>query len=349
MARALVTGANGHIGANLVRLLLEAGYEVVPFVRESSDLRGLEGLDLDYFYGDVLEARSLEEAAEGCQLVFHLAAVYKTRAKDVAEVMRPAVDGTRNALAAAAKAGVERFVHTSSVAAVGYSRHPDEPRDESNWYDEKALPYNDAKVESERQAYRLADEHGVDMVVVCPGWVLGPYDYRVTPSSRYVQQLLNGKGMTGKGGFSLINVKDVARGHLLAAEKGTKGERYILTGESLLGRELGEMIGDICGKRPPHIALPRWLSLFSVSLMEWGARLIGREPAVTRAEAVLGVDRYQVYDTSKAFEELGLRADAARAVLEEAASWLAFLGALKEPVAKRILERYPADPSWPAP
>jgi dihydroflavonol-4-reductase len=239
------------------------------------------------------------------------------------------------------------MVHTSSVAAIGYTRSKDKPFGEHDWFETgPRLPYNRAKVESERLLNQLAKDYTTETVVVCPAMVLGALDYRVTPSNHYIQDLLNRDGITGRGGFNLVDVDDVARGHLLAADKGRAGGRYVLGGEHVEGRQLGRLIGEITGKAPIHISAPRWMSLAVAGLIEGGARLLGNEPPVTLMEARIHADRFSVYDESASRQELGYVAQPARITLERTASWLAHIGALNESVAKTVLERFPPDPSW---
>lgn len=196
MNRILVTGANGHIGAKIVRSLLKHGYEVVPFVRTTSDLRGLAPLNLTYAYGDVMDESSLLAAAEGCEAIIHTAAVYRYWAKDPEEIMKPALDGTRNMFNAAKKVGVKRIIYTSSVWAVGLSTAPDMLRTTKDWNTDSQNPYEVAKTQSEQVAWQMADEFGIPMIAICPNGVLGPYDFRPTPSTVGFRDLVNGTQVT---------------------------------------------------------------------------------------------------------------------------------------------------------
>ena len=152
MARVLVTGANGHIGCNVVRTLQGAGHEPVAFVRASADTRGLDGLELELARGDVRDRAAVRRAMRGCQFVINLAALFETRGYTAEEIMRPAVEGVTNVLESAAELGLERVVHASSVVAVGYGWSPHEIRTGRDWNDENLLPYHAAKTQSERRA-----------------------------------------------------------------------------------------------------------------------------------------------------------------------------------------------------
>ena len=185
-------------------------------VRESSDLRGLEGVDVERKHGDILDAESVRAAARGAQSVFNVAAVYATSGHSVEEIMRPAVEGTENVLRAAAAEGVERVVQTSTTGAIGFSHSPEIVLNETHWNDDPQMTYFVAKTKSERLAWQIADELDIDMVTVNPTGILGQYDYRITPSTSLVRGFLEGSSMSVQGGVNIVDVRDVARGHLLA-------------------------------------------------------------------------------------------------------------------------------------
>ncbi len=351
MTRALVTGANGHVGAHLVRELLANDYQVVAFVRETSDLRGLDGLDVELRYGDVMNRDTLVAGAEGCDVMFHTAAVYKTWAKDPQDVMEPAVAGSRNAIAAAVTHGIRRVVYTSSIVAIGYTRSPDELRSETDWNDDAANVYFRAKTDSEREARRLAEADGIELVSVCPAVVLGAHDYRVTPSTRIVRDLIDRTGFTFKGGLNIVSAADVARVHRLAAEQGAIGGRYIAAGANLHMRELGALVTELTGIRTKHAPFPRWFQFVVGFFMELGAKLTGKPPMGTRDLVRDAVERYGFFDIS-ATRALGFEPEPVEDTLRETVSWLLHIGALKPKVAAKLRERFPASPAWkqlPAP
>jgi dihydroflavonol-4-reductase len=344
--RVLVTGANGHIGSSVVRQLPEDGYRPVAFVRKGANLRGLDGLDLERVEGDILDAASVREAVRGCRYVLHLAAVNRTRVTNPNEVMKPAVEGSENVLRAAADAGVGRVVATSSVAAIGVSATPDELRDESHWNDERNPPYAWAKTVAERRSRELAEELDVDLLTINPGFALGPYDYRLTPTSRYPADLLDGTGQTGIGGFGYVDVRDVALAHVRALTRGTPGERYIVSGANATLEQLGETLSEMTGIGVTHLPVPRWAALPIVAVLAGFSRLAGRTPAATVAEARSVVDRYAFYDGSKAADAFDLRYADLREMLDQTIRWLVFIGALRPRTMRRLGGRFPPDERW---
>ena len=212
-SRILVTGANGHLGANTVRALLQKNYQVNAFVRNNSDLRSLVGLPVTYFFGDITDGEALTTAATGCDAIIHHAAVYKVWAKTPAEVMEPALEGTKNIFNAAAKAGIKRLVYTSSTYAIGTAKNPNLLLTEEDWNDQDNLPYGIAKTKSEQIAWELSEKFNVPMIVLCPAAIYGRYDYKVTPSHRLLVDVCRGLGMTVKGVLSFVDARDAGELH----------------------------------------------------------------------------------------------------------------------------------------
>lgn len=322
MTRALVTGASGHLGANLVRELMEQGWDVVPLVRVTSRLAGLDGLDVRVRFGDVLDRASLDEAMRGCEVVFHAAAVHRLWARDAdAEILTPALRGTRNVIEAAAAAGVRRVVHTSSCNTVGFSPDPTELYDEHHDADDPQLPYIQAKVQSEALALRLGRELELEVVVLNPTGILGPHDHRITPTTALVRDVLRG-GPILPGSQNLVHVRDVARAHVLAATRGEPGERYLIGGENVGHEALSRHVFELTGRRPRLLRGPRWLFLLAGWLMEAAARRRGGQPALTTALVRDAWGRSAVFDLRKAQEGLGFAGRGAREVLEDTLRWL---------------------------
>jgi len=318
MTRALVTGANGHIGSNLVRELIEHRYEVVAFVRDGADLRGLDKLPVTLVRGDVLDAAAVRRAAEGCTYIFHLAAPYVLWAPDDAAIVDPAVRGTENVLRAAKDAGVERVVLTGSCNAVGFSRG--EPLDETAWREHATSPYMRAKLEQERHARALADELGVDVVTVLPTAVLGPHDYRKTPTTGPFVDALRGKGPVPFP-MNVVDVRDVARGHRLAAERGTRGERYLLGGDNVDVPTLADMIEKATGKKPAQGLPPAWVLRTVAAVSEMVAKVSGKPPMITRAILDDANGGSPVFVIDKARRELGYEPRRAADVVEATTAW----------------------------
>lgn len=320
MKRALVTGANGHIGANLVRDLLEHGWEVTAFVRPTSDLRGLEGVATRRVEGDVLDAASVEAGMTGCTHVFHAGAPYQVWARDPETIVRPAVVGTENVLRAAKKLGVERVVVTSSCNAVGFTR--DAPLDERTWNDGSTSPYMVAKREQEKRAWALAKELDLDVVTVLPTTVLGPLDYRKTPTTGPFVDILAGRAPVPFPA-NLIDVRDVARGHVLAMERGRRGERYLLGGDNVEMKAMATIVEKLTGKRPGEGLPPLWVLRTVAAVAEGFASISGKAPPITRAILDDAAGRSPLFDCRKAREELGLSPRDAEAVVAATFAWAA--------------------------
>lgn len=323
MKRALVTGASGHIGANLVRDLLQHGWKVNALVRPTSDTRGIDGTAADIKQGDVLDEASVLAAMEGCEVVFHAGAPYVVWAKDPETIVRPAVVGTENVLRAAKKRGVARVVVTSSCNAVGFSR---EGRlDERSWNTRTSSPYVRAKNEQERRADALAKEFGLDIVKVLPTAVLGPLDYRKTPTTAPFVDALAGKGPVPFP-MNLIDVRDVARGHVLAAERGVRGERYLLGGDNVDVPTLASLIEKHTGKRPAEGLPPAWVLRTVATLAEAFAAISGKAPPITRALLDDADGGAPLFDCAKARDDLGLAPRGAEEVVTSSLAWAVEMG-----------------------
>lgn len=345
MAKVMVTGASGHIGSNVVRSLLAEGHRVVALVRPTSDRAGLEGLEVELATGDVLDRQSLAAAARGAEHVIHCAANFAIWAPDPAQIVAPAVDGTRNVIEIAAEAGVRRVVATSSSAAVGGSPSADQVRTEADWFEDPTVPYYRAKVEAERVAHEVGRDVGVEVVTLCPSLVLGPHDHRCTPSMKPILDIANGRGPTVDGGCGVVSVRDVARAHVLALTRGNAGERYLVSGDNCTLVELGRMVESLTGTHAKHLALPRWAFLTVAALMEAGAALTGRAPAMTRAAVRDVLGKFAWYDATKARTVLGLSPMPAEAVVRETVEWFLEKGWLDAKVAERTRERLAALPA----
>jgi dihydroflavonol-4-reductase len=317
----LVTGANGHIGSRVVKQLLEKGRKVRALVRKSSDLSGLKGLDVELVYGDVLDAAAWDSALEGVQRVFHTAAVFNTRLNDESEMQRSNVDGTAQMLAALQRHPVERLVYTSSVAAIGYTRDPKVVLDEATWNTDPIDVYTATKTDSEKLVHE-AVKQGLPAVIVNPCTVLGPGDYKPTPSNAFVLLALQkGTPVTFNSGHTYVDVDDVAMGHLLAEEKGRRGERYVLGGTQASNDVLLAELARRRGGRPPLIKLGH----AAVEVLGWGvelkAKLLHQKPLFTRKKAHKLIDYYGYFSHAKAATELGYAPRPLDQVLDRAEAW----------------------------
>jgi len=339
MARVLVTGANGHLGANLVRAGVARGDEVRALVRPGSDTRGLRGVGATVVKGNVLDEASLLSAMEGCATVLHAAAVYRNWAADPDEIVRPAVQGTTNVLSAAKKAGVRRVVVTSSNATIGYPKDPARPLDESSTMTSPKSAYIRAKCEAERLALALGPELGLEVVVVNPCGIIGRHDWRLTPTTRAVQAIVNGGPAVVA--VALTDVRDVAAGHFLAAERGKPGERYLLSGDNLTAAAQAEIMSRLLGRRVRAMTPPAAVFRALALAQETVARLGGKDPDITRdiLDDVAGGCLF--YDSSRARRELGWTARPAGEALEDAVRWLLFVDAVKPAIARRLRATLP--------
>lgn len=318
MKRALVTGANGHIGSNLVAELSEHGYEVVAFVREGADLRSLEGLDARLERGDVLDEAAVRRASAGCAYVFHLAAPYVVWARDPNTIVDPAVRGTEGVLRAAKACAAERVVLTGSCNAVGFSRG--EPLDETSWRAHAASPYMRAKREQELRARELAESLDVDLVTVLPTTVLGPRDYRRTPTTGPFVDAVRGRAPVPFA-MNMVDVRDVARGHRLAAERGRRGERYLLGGDNVGVEEIASTVANITGKKPSTGLPPEWILRAVGVVSELLSTISGKPPMITRALLDDVGGGAPLFKIDKARTELGYAPRPAAEVIAGAVDW----------------------------
>ena len=335
----LVTGASGHIGAHVMRLLRDAGHEVRALLRTNSDRRGLNGLDYEEAIGDVMDAEAVAAAVEGVDAVIHLAAVYRTTARDEAEIIAPAMSGARNLMDACRQHGVRRVVYTSSMASVGFSFDPDALLSGKDWNHDPHNHYYIAKTRSEQQAQALAQEYGIELVVLCPAVVLGPLDFRITPSNQLVADWLNGKTQTYRGGLNLVDVRDVAQAHVNALTRGEPGGRYVVGGENISVAAVGEMLNRLTGVKPLYLGFNRGLMLWSAKWLERAFRLFGKAPPVTYDLVYEVVERYCYLDMAPTNQLLGLTPRNAETTLNGCISWLLEQGQIKPGLASQLRKR----------
>lgn len=319
---ALVTGASGFVGSAVVRALLERGERVRVLLRPSSPLRNLEGLAVERVHGDLLQPQSLAPALVGCRDLYHVAADYRLWVPDPASLYRVNVEGTVALLRLAQRAGVERIVYTSSVATLGST--PDgRPADERSdgTLAEMVGHYKRSKFMAEEQVRRLAREEGCPAVIVNPSAPVGPRDIRPTPTGRMILDAAAGRTPAYVDtGLNIVHVDDVAAGHLLAAERGLPGERYILGHVNLSLREILELVASLSHGRPPRLRLPHGAVVPVAWLAEGMARLTGREPRISR-EGLRMARKKMYYSSERAGRELGFRSRPAEAAIADAIAW----------------------------
>lgn len=261
MTRAFVTGGSGFVGANLVLALNERGIAARVLLRPSSSRKALQGLTYETIEGDILDdPQRLAGAIEGCDWVFHVAAVADYWRQKQERLYRVNVEGTRNILQAARRAGASRLVFTSSLAALGIPQKRGHLLDEEHAFNlpPQSFPYGHSKMLAE-QDVRAASRQGFETVIVNPSIILGPRDVNQISGSLIMQAALGRLRFIVPGGANFVDVADVAAGHIVAAEKGCAGQRYILGGHNLTYREAIATISEVVGRDGPRISIPAWL------------------------------------------------------------------------------------------
>ena len=320
--KAFVTGGTGFIGANLVAGLNELAIQARVLRRESSSLLALEGLTYETAFGDVLDPpEKLARAMEGCDWVFHVAAVSDYWRRDKSWLYRVNVDGTKHILAAAALAGVKRLVYTSSATALGLPADGEILDEESEFSMNSAgnWPYAHSKWLAEQEVRRACDE-GLECVIVLPTVSIGPRDLNLVSGSIIVEAARGWGQAYPPGGTNFVAVEDVASGHIAATEIGRVGERYLLGGENLTFKEVAYTVCEIVGRPPPKFRIPNWF-LPPMAVAVSGARMVlgNRVPFEARQVRISGENLY--FDSSKAVQELGLSATPFRVAAQRAYDW----------------------------
>lgn len=348
--KCLVTGANGFVGSNVVKKLAEKGYTPIAFVRKNSDISNLRDLEVEIRYGDLLDEDSLEKAMEGCNTVFHVGAVYLFWARDTSIFYKVNVGGTLKVLEAAKKKGIERVVYTSTTGAIGLSKDKN-PLDEtalSNpppwYYDPWNLKdhYARSKILAQKEVLERAKKDSLDIVTVCPSAPIGWGDYKPTPTGLLILKFLNREiPFYADVGFSFVNVKDVAEGHVLAMEKGKRGELYILGGHNVTLSEFFSLMSDLTGLRKPLNLgrnVPAVLGYIVGFVLEIWAKLTGNPPLITRAQAK--ASRFNLfYSSEKAIRELGYKITPLEDAVKDAIKYFIETGRVKKRIVKKIENR----------
>ncbi|MEZ5931857.1 MAG: NAD-dependent epimerase/dehydratase family protein [Alphaproteobacteria bacterium] len=320
----LVTGGTGFVGSAIVRALLTCGESVRVMVREQSDQTLLGGLDVERVHGDLDDALSLERAVAGCRALFHAAADYRLWVPDPAAIYRTNVEGTIDLMHAAAEAGVERIVYTSSVATLGLSGSA-EPADEETPTSIKKMVghYKRSKYLAEQEVLRLIAEEGLPAVIVNPSAPIGPRDIRPTPTGRLVLDVARRRlPAYVDTGLNVVHVDDVADGHLLAFLRGRIGERYILGGENLPLDAIVKAAARAAGVRPPFLKLPI-LPLMPIAFATeaiWRRRGRTDEPFIT-VDGLRMARKLMFFSSAKAERELGYQARPAAEAFKDAIAW----------------------------
>ncbi|HXW17996.1 MAG TPA: hopanoid-associated sugar epimerase [Candidatus Acidoferrales bacterium] len=318
--KTLVTGATGFVGSHVAGRLLSAGHSVRVLARRGSDVRALSGSEIEPVEGDLRDAASLDRAVAGIDWVFHVAADYRLWTRRPQEIYENNVVGTHNLLEAARRAKVSRFIYTGTVATVAVDRLdlPNESTESS--LHEMIGHYKRSKWLAERLVM-AAVSSGLPAVVAMPTTPVGPGDWKPTPTGKIIVDFLTGK-MPGyvDTGLNFVAVEDVADGHLLAAEKGKIGERYLLGAENLTLKQVLDMIARTSGMPAPRLKIPHGVALGYAFAENAFARLLGRQPQIP-IEGVRIARHKMFVDCSRAQRELGFRPGPVDAALERAVRW----------------------------
>jgi len=322
-----VTGASGFIGANLVHELNARGHHVRALLRDGCDLRGLQGADFERVPGDLGDRAALAAGLQGCDWCFHVAASYHLWLRDYAPMYAANVEGTRNVLQAAGAAGCTRIVYTSTVGCIGLPQEVNGvvmPTDEDTPVSAAQMKnhYKRSKWQAEVVARELAAQ-GLPVVIVNPTAPVGPRDVKPTPTGQVIVDFLN-RHMPGyiDTGLSYVHVRDVAVGHILAAEKGRVGERYILghSGGNWTLREAFALLQDISGVPAPTMRVPYAVAYLAACVNEAMARVTGHPPKAPLAGVRMA--KYKMFfSPAKAIRELGLPQTPPRQALADAVQW----------------------------
>jgi dihydroflavonol-4-reductase len=325
----LVTGASGFVGSAVTRKLVEAGHSVRALVRNNSPRGHLAGLGLEFFEGDLRDRNSVARAMGGTRYVFHVAADYRLWVRDRTELFASNVEGTRNLMEEAMRAGVERVVYTSSVATIAL-RHDGTAADESIGLreDQGIGLYKRSKIAAERLVETMIADRGLAAVIVNPSTPIGPCDVKPTPTGRIIVEAACGRMPAFiDTGLNLAHVDDVAGGHLAALHHGKIGERYILGGQNVLFSQMLRDVAGLVGRRAARVRLP-WRTFMPIAFFaEAIAGVTGREPFATLDGVRMA--KYRMFFTStKAERELGYRMRPYAEGIEAAVRWFRDAGYL---------------------
>jgi dihydroflavonol-4-reductase len=319
---ALVTGATGFVGANIVEALNRAGWRVRILHRKTSSMAALRGLRFEAAEGDVTDPASLLPALQGCDAVFHAAAVVmEFWQPDLDRLYRVNVEGTRNVVQAALAANVPRLVYTSSQGALGFADRRT-PLNEGAQFNipPAAYPYGHSKHLAEQEV-RAAVAQGLHAVIVNPSVVMGPRDVNLL-NSRIILEVAKGRiPLLPPGGINVVDVHDVASGQLLALEKGRTGERYLLAGHNVSNRQLAREIAAVLGVRPPRGEIPLPLIPALARAVD-GANRLAPRPLPLSGDVLRMGARFFYADNHKAVTELDLQVTPLRHTIQRAVEWL---------------------------
>jgi dihydroflavonol-4-reductase len=318
MMRVAVTGASGHIGANLVRELTGRGYEVVALVHKSS--RALDGVDVERVYGDLADRQSLRDAFRGVEQVYHLAAFISIQPGDNEKLERINIDGTRNVLSACQSEGVSTLIHFSTIHALNLAPLDEAVTEDNSLLGDRTGHGGDYDF-SKASADRLVRNNGCDSLstrIIYPTAVLGPNDFKLSLFGQAIVKMARGRlPALVSGGFDWVDARDVAWGAVEAAEKGSDNDRYILSGHYLEMSEVAAVIADLTGVAAPRFTCPAWLAGVFAPLMGVWARIQGDAPIYTR-DSLAALSANKVMSHARAAEQLAYQPRSFRRSMQDA-------------------------------
>lgn len=322
MSKVLVTGANGFLGAWLTQRLVEEGHEVFCLVRPTSDLTEIKHLKIQYKHGDVTNAESVGQACQGMDSVFHLAGLVAYKKSDRPQMDLVNVQGTQNVVDACVKSKVRRLVHLSSVVAVGAGFHPQQILNENSPYNigHLNLGYFETKHQAEQIVKNAVQQNQLDSVMLNPSTIYGPADAKKGSRKSQVKVAQGKLKFYTSGGVSVVAVEDVVQGIISAWKKGRSGERYILSGENLLIKDLFKMIAELAGRPAPPFLMPGFALHTIGTLGDW-ASTVGL-PAPLSRENAWTATLYHWFDHQKAKNELGFNPQSAKIALSQSVEWM---------------------------
>jgi len=317
--KVLVTGGTGFLGSNLSETLLQRGYSVRILRRSSSNTQLIDHLPVEHSIGDVRDIESLRKATAGIDFVFHTAAMVSFLKQHRDDQMEINVGGTRNVVQACLSSGIHRLVHTSSIAAIGYSKNGELADEQTPFNWERTSGYKYSKHMAEQEVY-AGIKGGLDAVIVNPSVIIGERDVHFHGGHllRSVKKWMT--PLYVKGGMNIVYVGDVVNGEILAAEKGKKGERYVLAGENLTHKDIFRRTARIIGGIPAIAPLPIPLLRLGAFFLEGIAKVIGVEPLVSR-DLVVGAGKFNWFSSEKAIRELGYSVTPFETTIRRASQW----------------------------
>jgi dihydroflavonol-4-reductase len=325
----LVTGATGFIGSAIARELLKNGEEVKVLVRKTSDTRNIDKLDVEIVYGDIRDSESMKAGLKDCDTLYFTAAYFAHWTPDPKLLYEVNVGGTKATLKAAFEAGIEKVVYTSTNNAIAASGPSPANEEKAFNYWESGDHYSMSKYIAENEA-RIFVTRGLPLVMVNPTLVIGINDIKPTPSGQMIIDIASQK-MPGyiDGGINIIDVEDVARGHILAAKKGRVGERYLFGNRNITVHDYLHLVAEIAGVKAPYLKLPLSIALAMGNIFELGAAITKKPPMVTASEVRIA-KMTEWYDCSKAVNELGLPQTPIEMTIRKALNWFEENGYLQK-------------------